>query len=688
MKPANLPKRLVLLVAIGVLGACKDQAPQDFQRTELPDEVVPLYNEVAAFKSRVPGKFGAAAVRKKVQLDLDFLVKDSKVQRAVIAPFDEERWYEPTMVDLVGSKATVEIDVSKDFLVGLDLGEVARNNYQAITQLNAASGLIPGSLKPRLCQLILCSPEQFPLQDIGKRLPEIDRLPFEIGNVLPPVPVGPINRGGSICDKCFDREPNIIPCIMWKWCGDFPIPRRLHVRKNIYTLSAAEIATLRTGVAAMKARASTDQTSWWYQAKMHAVDAGTALALQDQCQHRQFLFFSWHRMFVYYFERILRKASGDANFAQPYWNYTDVAAQGAIPEAYRVPNSEATNALYNATRATIYNGGAALPPGDVSYASGFNLTNFATGTQGALSFGGRTVTGPMHFPVPSPGTGEIEFSPHNNVHNDISGDMGSGESPKDPIFWLHHSNIDRLWKRWLALGNGRANPTGDNVWMNHVFTFFDENGGQVNLTGAQVLNTVTQLGYRYDDDPFVLWPLVKVRLAMAAGRSFQAPEVLATLKQLVWLGSARVDARVALPEKSREALAALMKADSPDRLVLQLKDIRYDAPVGLSYLLFLNLPADAKNPDHTHPSFIGTLGFFGPAEHGRGARSEGGLSQEYDVTRAVRRLGALDDMVVSAVPSLPVVPEGRKDLLELRERMKPNGNPRFGVISLLRLKAK
>jgi hypothetical protein len=27
----------------------------------------------------------------------------------------------------------------------------------------------------------------------------------------------------------------------------------------------------------------------------------------------------------------------------------------------------------------------------------------------------------MHFPVPSPGSGQIEPSPHDNVHNDIGG---------------------------------------------------------------------------------------------------------------------------------------------------------------------------------------------------------------------------------------------------------------------------
>jgi len=693
MSATHLTRGLLLLCVLCVLPACTPKVERYYDRAALPAEVVPLYDEATAFKAKSgAGKGDETAKKKRLELDLAFLIKGSKIEGAVLVPFDEENWYEPVALHLAGSKATVELDLTRDFLVALDLGETARNNYQAITQLGAASGLIPGELKPRLCRLILCPAESFPLEEIGKRLPEVEGLPFEIGNVLPPLPVGPVNRKGGICDDCFDREPNILPCMVWRWCGDFPIKRKLHVRKNIYTLTPAEIATLRMGVAAMKARAPTDPTSWWYQARMHAIDSGTAAALQDQCQHRQFLFFSWHRMFVYYFERILRKASGDPNFAQPYWNYTDVPAQGPIPEAYRLPADEATNPLYNATRAAVYNGGAALPPGDVSYASGFNLTNFTTTTAGVPSFGGRTVSGPMHFPSPSPGSGRIEQSPHNNVHNDIggsAGDMAGGESPRDPVFWLHHSNIDRLWKRWIALGNGRTNPTGDSVWMNHVFTFFDENGNQVNLTGAQVLNTASQLGYRYDDDPWVLWPLVKVKLAMAAERRFLAPEVLASVKRPVRLGVARVDAPVKLPEKSRAAVTESLQAEAAkERLVLQLKDIQYDAPVGITYLLFLNLPADVRNPDHTHPSFIGTLGFFGGTRHANhGGEAAAGVTEEYDVTRVVRRQGISGDVVLTAIPSLPIVPADRKDLQALVARMKPNGNPRFGEIVLLRVKA-
>jgi tyrosinase len=37
---------------------------------------------------------------------------------------------------------------------------------------------------------------------------------------------------------------------------------------------------------------------------------------------------------------------------------------------------------------------------------------------------------------------------HNGAHNYIGGHMGGALSPNDPIFWLHHTNVDRIWHLW------------------------------------------------------------------------------------------------------------------------------------------------------------------------------------------------------------------------------------------------
>jgi len=43
--------------------------------------------------------------------------------------------------------------------------------------------------------------------------------------------------------------------------------------------------------------------------------------------------------------------------------------------------------------------------------------------------------------------------PHGSPHVMIGGNMGNGRSPADPIFWLHHAGVDKLWWDWQLLHN-------------------------------------------------------------------------------------------------------------------------------------------------------------------------------------------------------------------------------------------
>src|SRR5206468_5668429 len=74
---------------------------------------------------------------------------------------------------------------------------------------------------------------------------------------------------------------------------------------------------------------------------------------------------------------------------------------------------------------------------------------------------------------------------------------GMGNIPwaaNDPIFWLHHSNIDRLWASWNA--NGGRNP-GDAAWRMSTFVFPNGTGGRARLRSEQV-STLQLAGYSYD----------------------------------------------------------------------------------------------------------------------------------------------------------------------------------------------
>jgi tyrosinase len=39
---------------------------------------------------------------------------------------------------------------------------------------------------------------------------------------------------------------------------------------------------------------------------------------------------------------------------------------------------------------------------------------------------------------------------HNRVHVWVGGDMSPTTSPNDPVFYLNHCNVDRIWERWLT----------------------------------------------------------------------------------------------------------------------------------------------------------------------------------------------------------------------------------------------
>ena len=71
----------------------------------------------------------------------------------------------------------------------------------------------------------------------------------------------------------------------------------------------------------------------------------------------------------------------------------------------------------------------------------FTYTNFDSPNGSGLSFGGQ-IASPTQFNAPH---GELESQPHDVVHVSLNGLMDDPDTAaEDPIFWLHHANIDRL----------------------------------------------------------------------------------------------------------------------------------------------------------------------------------------------------------------------------------------------------
>jgi hypothetical protein len=109
-------------------------------------------------------------------------------------------------------------------------------------------------------------------------------------------------------------------------------------------------------------------------------------------------------------------------------------------------------------------------------------------------------------------------SPHGSVHVLVGGNMGwVPTAARDPVFWLHHGNIDRLWDVWLSLG-GRANPS-NTPFLDKTYSFADERGDVVTVKVRDIISSV-QLGYCYDNVPY---PLPSAARAFARYQAELAP---------------------------------------------------------------------------------------------------------------------------------------------------------------------
>jgi hypothetical protein len=361
----------------------------------------------------------------------------------------------------------------------------------------------------------------------------------------------------------------------------------------------------------------------------------------NACQHGGWFFLPWHRMYVYYFERIVRKAVLDAggplDFALPYWNYGRPSPGNTLPIAFRTATlpDGTPNPLYLAAplRRAAYMNGWGLPTTATSPAAALAESDFSS--QLASSFGGGPV-GPGH----SLGAlGSLEVTPHGNIHVEIGGAaqpcsqglMSRFEcAALDPIFWLHHANIDRLWNVWRAIG-GHANPATSG-WLNNQFQFRDENGATVSLSGADVLDTATQLDYIYDDQ-LRIFPRLPRPIELQKRPPGPPPELAAATEQPIVLTGSPVSTTLRVPEGVRRPLEAAV----PDRreVYLNVEDIEEEINPGINYEVYLDTLDGGRH--------VGNISLFGIEELTNAERPHNaapGFRHSFNVTATVNELAA------------------------------------------------
>ncbi len=407
----------------------------------------------------------------------------------------------------------------------------------------------------------------------------------------------------------------------------------------------------------------------------------------DQCQHGTWYFPPWHRGYLVALENILRdiitnNLNGPADWALPYWNYLN---QTETPQQFKIPPAFLTQNLPDGTPNPLYVPERYGPDGDGSiYVQvGQDMETSANdecqwdkiysesapgpigaGNQYGYYYGGQE-TGFMHS---NSGFGDLESNPHNYVHGMVGGQANGNQhmglmgvpatAALDPVFFLHHSNIDRMWAAWNETG-GNQNPTDVN-WLNGPVANgnsrfampYNSSGSAWYYSPDDVLNTdnVKYNGgiysYTYDDLSLTSYdntppPQLKTNSVdrleklgvKSSEKDIQMPakkseELIGASTGSLKLNSGETHATVKLQQSSWKSVnKSLLEASPsklPDEVYLQLEDVK-----GANDTNFLSVYINQK--------FANTVSLFGllQASLGDSAHGSGGLTYKINITHII-----------------------------------------------------
>ncbi|KAF4399234.1 hypothetical protein G4B88_022317 [Cannabis sativa] len=279
---------------------------------------------------------------------------------------------------------------------------------------------------------------------------------------------------------------------------------------------------------------------------------------------------------------------------------------------------------------------------------------------GTLFFGNPYRTGSP----PSPGAGSIENVPHSPVHvwTGDSNRRANGEdmghfysAGRDPVFYSHHANVDRMWNIWKTLPGPKRVDISDPDYLNSSFVFYDENAQLVSVKVGDSLDS-RKLGYVYEDVP-IDWLKYKpkatkskiVKMLRKHGIARADDVNILPLSQFPITLDKTVKTVVERPKKSRSKFE---KEDEEEVLVIQ--GIDFANNVAVKFDVYINDEDDEAISGPEKSEFAGS---FATVPH----NPEGGHNIKTELNLGISELlediGADDDdkVVVTLVPKSGIV---------------------------------
>ncbi|MDQ0028116.1 hypothetical protein J2X90_005969 [Variovorax paradoxus] len=293
-----------------------------------------------------------------------------------------------------------------------------------------------------------------------------------------------------------------------------PTPLR-PVRRPIESISSSELQKLEGAVKEMMDRSkkdARDPKGWSLNAESHNEFCSIAANGPNQI-HFCYWFLPWHRAYLAVTERKLREIANDSSLALPYWNWS---TRRTIPNRFSISGSPlATAVRYTPARALaddevdylkadpIKRALVVAALGATKFVAKPSLSPVSLANELAVSFGGL----PRPNALNRFGNSRLEGVPHGPVHGYVGGsDPNTGQpgdmsdfatAARDPLFFAHHGNLDRLWENWRNRGNNKSLEPDDKAFLNHRFSFPWIDGSVIQVTAEETMS-VEVLGYSYD----------------------------------------------------------------------------------------------------------------------------------------------------------------------------------------------
>lgn len=408
------------------------------------------------------------------------------------------------------------------------------------------------------------------------------------------------------------------------------------VRRRLRTGSVEvdnSLVIYRDAVSRMQALPRSDPRSWAAQAAIH----GTVSGGFNLCQHGTQHFFSWHRAYLFYFEKICQELTGEKSFGLPYWNWNQNPAMH--------PAFIAAGSLNHPRNNTSVAGNAAF--NDATMNTIFSDSNFFT-------FGSQ-----------------LEGSPHNTAHVVVDLDMATGGSPLDPIFWPHHCMVDYGWAKWnIELENDTTNDAG---WIGTSWNHFVDGKGNPATISAGITTLMPFLSYRYESSAVGsfgaapdLATLSAQDLKRIETRIRKGAEVRFDIKKRIPIAKgASLSISRPFSAETRVAaadFAALLDSDNRrERVFLSINYVQLPAANDFFVRVFMNLPsANAQTPtDDVH--YAGSFAFFGThtGSHDAHPHKTDFLVNVTDTLKKLKRGGVVsgDELLSVHLVAVPVSKE-------------------------------